>query len=198
MNQAFEANGLAPLAREKVLSIVGLSLPLAIEMLIPNESSSCIAAVTEGYRGAFGVLRRDPSHNEPLYPGVLELISELSAQDDVLLGVATGKSIRGVDALFERMNLGGHFHTIQTADTHPSKPHPSMVLRAMEEAGAEPQDTIMIGDTTYDIEMAQRAGVAPIGVTWGYHPVASLRDAGAIDIAHDTGDLGRMIAAKYA
>jgi len=68
----------------------------------------------------------------------------------------------------------------------------------MEEAGADPRDTIMIGDTTYDIEMARRAGVAPIGVTWGYHPVVSLRDAGAIDIAHDADDLGRMIMAKYA
>ncbi len=194
MNRAFAASDLPSLSREKVLSVVGLSLPLAIERLIPHESPATIAAVTDGYRDSFGVLRRDPTNHEPLYDGIRDIIEALSARDEVLLGVATGKSVRGVEALFERMDLTAHFVTIQTADTHPSKPHPSMIETAMREAGAEATDTVMIGDTTYDMEMARFAGVAPIGVSWGYHPVADLERAGAQAIAYDAGELGGIVA----
>ena len=71
------------------------------------------------------------------------------------------------------------FVTRQTADTHPSKPHPSMLLAALAETGVEAGQAVMIGDTTYDMEMGQAAGFITIGVTWGYHTSADLRDAGA-------------------
>jgi phosphoglycolate phosphatase len=106
-----------------------------------------------------------------------------------VLGLATGKSRRGVDALFERLNLTPHFVTIQTADGHPSKPHPSMIRTAIAEAGVRATDTIMVGDTTYDITMACNAEVAGIGVAWGYHDVADLKRAGAHAIVHGYGDL---------
>ena len=185
MRQAFVTNDLVPLPRERVLSIVGLSLPHAIEALLPEAEKQTVLAVTEGYRDAFGALRRDPSHNEPLYEGILEVIEALSSKDDTVLGVATGKSIRGVDALFERLNLAHHFVTIQTADTHPSKPHPSMIETAMREAGAEAQNTVMIGDTSFDMQMAGHAGVGAIGVGWGYHPVVELERAGAHEIVDE-------------
>jgi phosphoglycolate phosphatase len=165
-----------------VLSIVGLSLPLAIERLLPDHGPDIIHRVNEGYRSAFGELRRDPANHEPLYEGMEEVLRELAARDDVLLGVATGKSLRGVEAVFERLALKDHFVTVQTADFHPSKPHPSMIETAIREAGVEAGRTIMIGDTTFDIEMARGAGVGALGVGWGYHPVAALKASGADDI----------------
>lgn len=179
MNMAFTRHGLPKMQAGEVLSIVGLSLPLAIERLLPDAPAEQIIAVSDAYREAFGHLRRNPAHHEPLYPGILELIKDLSARDEVVLGIATGKSVRGVRALLERMSLDGHFLTVQTADTHPSKPHPSMIEAAIAEAGAEPAETIMIGDTTFDIEMARRASVRSIGVAWGYHPALDLDRAGA-------------------
>jgi len=189
MNRAFEGAGLAPREREAVLSIVGLSLPLAIERLLPEHPPATIAAVHAGYGAAFGELRRDPANHEPLYDGMLEAIETLGGRADTVLGVATGKSLRGVEALFQRLSLGHHFVTIQTADFHPSKPHPSMIETAMRQAGVEPADTVMIGDTTYDIEMARNAGVTALGVSWGYHPVAALEAAGAHMIAGTAADL---------
>lgn len=180
MTRAFHANGLELPMRDKVLSIVGLSLPLAVARLLPDGMEQrVVARVADAYREAFGELRRDPCHQEPMFPGALEAIRELAGRPDVLLGVATGKSRRGVAGLFERFGIESHFVTIQTADTHPSKPHPSMILEAMAEVGGRAEETVMIGDTTYDIEMARAAGVGAIGVGWGYHPVVALEAAGA-------------------
>src|SRR5919109_3342616 len=189
MERAFAAVGLALLPRDRVLAVIGLSLPLAAERLLPSADMRTIAAVTEAYKAAFHVLRQDPVHHEPLFPGARQAIEALCRHDDVLLGLATGKSRRGVIALFERFGLDSHFATVQTADTHPSKPHPSMVLAAMAHVGAEPEDTVMIGDTTFDMEMATNAGIGAIGVAWGYHRVGALKRAGAHMIVERYGDL---------
>jgi phosphoglycolate phosphatase len=193
MDQAFTQNGLAPLPRTKTLSIVGLSLPYAIEQLLPGEDRKLILSVNDAFKNAFGTLRRDPAHVEPPYPGCMDCIKALSQRDDVVLGLATGKSRRGVDALFERLDLTPHFITIQTADGHPSKPHPSMIRTAIAEAGVRAADTVMIGDTTYDIEMATNAEVAGIGVGWGYHDVAELKAAGAHAIVEEYAQLIAVI-----
>lgn len=95
MNMSFHANGIAPLPRQQILSIVGLSLPLAIETLMPDEPPQMIEALTGGYRDAFTVLRQSPASHEPLYDGIREVVEALAVKDDVVLGIATGKSIRG-------------------------------------------------------------------------------------------------------
>ncbi len=189
MDQAFAEFGLPSPGRAATLSVVGLSLDEAVRRLIPMARSADIAALAEAYKSAFGVLRRDKAHQEPLYPGVRETLLALSAEPDVLLGVATGKSRRGLAAVLEREGLADLFTTLQTADTHPSKPHPAMLLAAMAEAGADAHRTLMIGDTTYDISMARDAGARAIGVAWGYHPVADLEAAGAHRILNDSRDL---------
>ena len=135
--------------------------------------------LAERYKSAFLEMKRDPAHHEPLFEGVGAAIEALSGREDVILGIATGKSRRGVDRLFKREGWEKHFLTVQTADDHPSKPHPAMILAAMEEAGVGPERTVMVGDTTFDMEMALAAGSGALGVAWGYHPVAELRDAGA-------------------
>ncbi len=190
MFSAFEAHGLARPGRQDVLGVVGLSLIEAVNRLLPAAVEPDIAlSVANAYKRAFADLRQQAGHHEPLYPNALDVIRALAARDDTLLGIATGKSRRGVDALFEREGLAPYFMTIQTADEHPSKPHPSMILEAMLEVGAEPETTVMIGDTTYDMEMARAAEVSALGVDWGYHPVAMLEASGAHEIARDYTDL---------
>ena len=189
MNMGLRANGLAEMPRDRILSIIGLSLPLAIETLLPDQPPEIIAGVTAGYRDGFTVLRAKPNSHEPLYDGIGQVIDALTARHDTLLGIATGKSIRGVDRLLAHMQWEGRFITIQTADTNASKPHPEMIETAMREAGTLPEETIMIGDTTFDMRMARNAGVAALGVSWGYHPVDALHQGGAHDVAQTAADL---------
>ncbi len=128
-----------PPPREQVVGVVGLSLGIAIARLVPDGSDlERVDRLTEAYKAAFAERRRRPDHAEPLYDGVRETLERLAARDDVRLGIATGKSRRGVDAVLEREGLAHYFATIQTADTHPSKPHPSMILAAMDEVDAAP------------------------------------------------------------
>jgi phosphoglycolate phosphatase len=198
MTRAFVARGHPLLPRDHVLSIVGLSLPIAVARLLPAVEEAEVLAVARAYRDAFGDLRRDPSHNEPLYPGIRGAVETLSAWPGAALGIATGKSRRGVATLLAREQMEGWFRTIQTADTHPSKPHPSMIRTAMAEAGAASRNTVMIGDTTFDIEMARSAGVGAIGVAWGYHPADALRTAGAHVVVDAADELIPAITALIA
>ena len=131
------------------------------------------------YKDAFATLRNSVDHLEPLYPGARETLDTLAGRPDTLLGIATGKSQRGVRAVLGRHGLAGRFVTIQTSDDAPSKPHPGMVLAAMRETGVAPEDTVVVGDTVFDLEMARAAGARAIGVGWGYHPPTALRAAGA-------------------
>ena len=183
MDLAFGSCHVAPPPAEKTLSIVGLSLPQAIAILAPDAEPQLQAQLVSAYKGSFQKLVADPELQEPLYDGARDTIEHLSAQSDTLLGVATGKSVRGVKRLFDREDFHPHFSTIQTADTNPSKPHPGMIEAGIDETGASARRTIMIGDTTFDMEMARNAGVFALGVTWGYHPADALRDAGAHIIA---------------
>jgi phosphoglycolate phosphatase len=194
MNDAFRSLALALPAREAVVSVVGLSLTKAIAQLLPAvRDAELVAELAERYKTAFAELRRRPEHREPLFPGVRDALDELRGRGEVVLGMATGKSRRGVAAVLEREGLGLFFATVQTADTHPSKPHPSMILAAMAEVGAEPQQTVMIGDTTFDVAMARQAGVGALGVAWGYHPPAALREAGAQKVLEDCRGLVRAV-----
>lgn len=183
MEQAFAAvpHPLPP--REAVLSIVGLSLPEAVARLVPDLPADARAAIVAAYKQSFGTLRADTL--SPLFPRAAEVLTSLRARTDLLLGVATGKSRRGLDHMLAAHDLAGHFVTAQVADDHPSKPHPSMLLAALAETGIEARNAVMIGDTTYDIEMGRAAGMATIGVGWGYHPTEALRAAGAGQVIHD-------------
>ena len=184
MVSAFQRLDMLPPTRADILSIVGLSLPQAMDRLAPADvTPDAISALVDAYRTAFIALRAETGGEAsvPLYPGALDALEALASKG-WLLGVATGKARRGVDHVFAAHGLGHFFSTVQTADGHPSKPHPSMIETALFETGVAQSDAIMIGDTTFDIEMGCAAGVRSIGVTWGYHPQAQLRQAGASDI----------------
>lgn len=195
MTAAFAGAGLEIPPRQAILSVVGLSLvPAVTRLLPPGLEAAAAPGLAESYKAAFRELRADPERHEPLYPGARDTIEALAKQSGTVLGVATGKSKRGVDALFEREELAHYFATIQTADDHPSKPHPSMIHTALAETGADAARTVMLGDTTYDIEMALAARVLPIGVAWGYHDTAQLEAAGAAAIATRFAEVPILVA----
>ncbi len=163
--------------------LIGLSLQEAIARLVPEETPAMHEKLARAYKEAFFALRTSPDFHEPLFPGARETIKALAAREDVLLGIATGKARRGLEVLLDRFELRRYFVTLQTADDAPSKPHPGMVLRALEETGADAMRTVLVGDTTHDMLMARNAGIIGLGVTWGYHPPENLKESGAAGIA---------------
>ena len=179
MTHAFTGFGLVAPTREATLAIVGLSLPEAFAALAPELEDELRTRMVERYKSAFLEIRRDPELHEPLFDGVAAAIEAFGTREDIVLGIATGKSRRGIDRLFAREGWAQRFTTVQTSDDHPSKPHPAMLHAAMAEAGVTPERTVMVGDTTYDMEMARAARVGALGVGWGYHSVDQLQYAGA-------------------
>ncbi|WP_294133742.1 HAD-IA family hydrolase [Sphingobium sp.] len=194
MARAFEDAKLAAPDRLAILSVVGLSLPHAMARLLPDAEADFHDHLSERYKLAFQAMRRENAVSEPLYPGIADLVHDLD-RAGWLLGVATGKSDRGLALCLTHHGLIDRFVTLQTADRHPSKPHPSMLLTAMAEAGAAPDTTVMIGDTSFDIDMGLAAGVRSIGVAWGYHAPDELIAAGAQAVAMDSAQLRGHIGA---
>jgi phosphoglycolate phosphatase len=190
MGQAFQSQGLAPPPPERIKEVIGLPLDQAIGKLLPkgSETHNLYAPYVAAYRS----LAADPQNHEPLVEGVLETLDALEAAG-VLLGVATGKGRPSLMEFLERHDLAGRFVTIQTGDEGPGKPNPHMLLAAMAEAGADAANTVMIGDTTFDIVMATGAGTASIGVSWGYHQPDALEAAGAALLVHRFHDIGPAV-----
>ena len=182
MEDCFVRAGLDAPPRERTRRVVGLSLVEAMQAMLPEAEPHIHVNLAEDYKLAFHRLRGRGLIEEPLYDGVAELIDTLD-RDGWLLGVATGKSDRGLRLCLDHHGLRARFVTLQTADRHPSKPNPSMIEQAMADAGAGPETTLMIGDTSFDMAMARAAGVTAIGVTWGYHGPQELLEAGAHHIA---------------
>lgn len=194
MEECFARANLEPPSRERTRRVVGLSLVEAMRAVMPEAEPHVHLALAEDYKLVFQGLRGRGLVDEPLYEGIAQLIDTLDA-DGWLLGVATGKSDRGLKLCLDHHGLHPRFLTLQTADRHPSKPHPSMIEQAMADAGAAPETTIMIGDTSYDMAMARAAGVTAIGVTWGYHDAQELMEAGAHHIAAHPSDILSVVKA---
>jgi phosphoglycolate phosphatase len=194
MEECFARAGLSAPPRERTRRVVGLSLVEAMRAMLPEAEPHVHVALAQDYKLAFHRLRGRGLVDEPLYEGIAELIETLDS-DGWLLGVATGKSDLGLKLCLDHHGLHPRFVTLQTADRHPSKPHPSMVEQAMADAGAAPGTTIMIGDTSFDMAMARSAGVTAIGVTWGYHEAEELKAAGADFIAEHPRDIISFVKA---
>ncbi|WP_294191478.1 HAD-IA family hydrolase [uncultured Sphingomonas sp.] len=193
MEAAFAGVRVDAPSRDAIRGIVGLSLVEAVAALAPDAEADFHTKVAEDYKSAFQRMRADGLlEAEPLYDGLVEALDQL-AEAGWIFGVATGKSDRGLAHVLAHHGLADRFVTLQTADRHPSKPHPSMIHAAMEQAGADPHLTVMIGDTSYDMEMARAADVRAIGVTWGYHDEALLRAGGADVIVRRYADLHRAM-----
>lgn len=163
----------------QVRRIIGLSLPQAMKQLLGRQDDAMANLLSERYRAHYRSSLVAAEGREGLFPGARDALDALKAQEDTVLGIATGKGLHGVHRLTELHGIAGHFSTLQTPDHNPSKPHPGMMLRAMAETGCAPHETVIIGDTTFDMEMGRAAKVRTVGVTWGYHHADELRGAGA-------------------
>lgn len=179
MATAFSGHGLPEPTPADVRQIIGLSLPVAIARLARSEDPVFVDRVVETYRAAYRSGLEQSADREPLFPGARAALDRLRTRPDILLGIATGKGLAGVSRILANHGLTDYFVTLQTPDHNPSKPAPGMLLRAMAETGMSPNETIMIGDTVFDIELAVNAGCRSVGVTWGYHDPADLLRAGA-------------------
>jgi phosphoglycolate phosphatase len=193
MSAAFAADGLAAPDAEAVRRVIGLPLDECMARLAPDQPAARQARLTDAYKQAFFTLRQRPDHHEPLFDGAVGALDTLE-EKGYLLGIATGKARRGLLAVLESHGLARRFVTLQTADSGPGKPNPTMLRRAMAETGAEPIDTVMVGDTTFDMLMARNAGVDAIGVGWGYHPAAELNAAGADALVDHFDELPELIS----
>ena len=192
MEAAFNDAGTPVPERAAVRRVVGLSLPQGIRLLAPEADADRQAHIVERYKHHFFTARTEGRLSEPLFEGMRELLTKMHA-DGWVLGVATGKSRRGLDSCLAVNGIADLFTTLQPADDHPSKPDPTMLRTALEEAGAAPGDTVMIGDTTFDIDMAAAADIRAIGVAWGYHEADELLASGAIGVAENIAELEALI-----
>jgi len=192
---SLEQNGLEVPPSSVCRRIIGLSLVEAIATLLPDLTAERHIDLAEDYKRAFMGLREQGQVDEPLFEGVLELLDGLEA-DGWLLAVATGKSDRGLKHCLESHRIHARFVSLQTADRHPSKPHPSMVNEAIADAGAAPGSTIVLGDTSFDMAMAVAAGATGIGAGWGYHEPEDLIKAGAMAVAAGPLEVLSLIGSK--
>lgn len=198
MDEAFAALGLPPPDPLAVRGVIGLSLAPAIEALVTPTTAGegpdpgLVHRLGEAYRAAFFARRTRPDFHEPLFPGARVVMESLAAEG-VLLGLATGKSARGVLAFLERHDLGGSIAAWRCADHGPGKPDPWMLRAVMDDLGCAPAATVMIGDTTFDMAMARSAGTGAIGVGWGSHPPDQLLIAGAQALARDMGEIPGLV-----
>lgn len=197
MNRAFKRAGLGEIGYERTRTIVGLELTEAVLRLAPVDyPAERVPQLATYYKQAFVEMRSEDGFSEPLYAGARDTVERL-ADHGWLLGVATGKARRGLDIVFEHHGLHKFFQTLQTVDGGPGKPHPRMVLDAMNETGVEAQDTVMIGDTSFDMAMGRAAGVTALGVSWGFHTVDEINEGGAHAIHHDFTALDRALDAFH-
>ncbi len=182
MTVAFTMVGHPVPGRDAILSSVGLSLAETMRDLAPGVSSEVQDILVAAYKESYANLRQAAGSREssPLYPNTRAVLETLHAMPEYLLGVATGKSRRGLNMLVDAHDLKPLLVTQQCADDHPSKPHPSMLEAALRETGVPAHRAIMVGDSSYDMQMARAAGVTPVGVSWGYQPASRLQDAATI------------------
>lgn len=195
MEDSFRRAGLVAPERPLIRRIVGLSLFEAVRALAPGAGDELLMQLAEDYKTAFQRLRGRGLVEEPLFEGIAETLVAL-AEAGWLMGVATGKSDRGLAHCLAHHGIADHFVTLQTADRHPSKPHPSMIHQAIADAGAVPETTLMIGDTSFDIGMAIAAGTTAVGVAWGYHDRQELLAEGAHHVAEVPGDIVTIAGAR--
>ena len=185
LRSTFDTHGLDCPPRGVTKKVIGLSLEEAFAALVPDGDHP---ALSQTYKDVFFAMRSQGVVEEPLFDGIVEALEGFRA-GGWKLGVATGKSARGLTHCLAAHGITDHFVTLQTADDHPSKPHPSMVLAAIAAVGSSVAETVFIGDTAWDMGSARAAACGAIGAGWGYHDEAELREAGAHDVALDPAEL---------
>lgn len=185
--RVFTQFGLPVPAPQASLALIGRSLELVLAELAGPDAP--IAAMAAAYQPVVKALRANPAFTDMPFAGAHELLHELATRKDHRLGIATGHISRAIEPALRTFGWRDWFCTVQSADKAPSKPHPGMILQALDEAGIAAGDAVMIGDTSFDMAMARAAGVTAIGVGWGYHARERLVAAGADYVADTMGEL---------
>ncbi|WIM06344.1 MAG: HAD-IA family hydrolase [Candidatus Nitricoxidivorans perseverans] len=183
--------GLAPPSDERARHIIGLGLEEALRYALPDLPETQYDDLVDRYRHHY--LSRD--HELELFEGASELVLELG-EAGYFLGIATGKSRKGLDRALAGSGIGGLFHATRCADECHSKPHPQMLEELMDEFAVPPALTLMIGDTTHDLLMARNAGVPAVAAAYGAHPPVALAAEAPLHLARDIGDLRQWLSAN--
>ena len=191
VRESFASIGQAIPTDDAIRSISGITARDAMGILAPGSAEDRIDVILNAYRSTYQ--QKAGLAREPMFEGALDALDRLQADPETILAVATGKGLTGVARILDNHRITAHFTTLQTPDHNPSKPHPGMLLSAMEETGAAPHQTVMVGDTVFDMELARAAKVRSIGVSWGYHDAAELLKAGAGTLIHDYSELDAAI-----
>ncbi len=176
--------GVAIPSDEDASFVIGMGLAEALQHAAPGLPASRYPELGARYR--YHYLARQ--HDVVLFEGTLELLAVLKARNH-WLAVATGKSRRGLDEALDTVALRDVFDGTRTADETASKPHPRMLLELMREFGVEPERTLMIGDTTHDLQLAANAGAASVGVSYGAHDASTFASHGPLHVAHSVREL---------
>lgn len=170
MQKAGTTAGLPSLSEQQVKSIIGLGLPEAIQTLYPQADAESRERFREHYAHHYLEADQTPC---AFFPGVMDTLEDFKSRG-YTLAVATGKSRRGLDRILNNMKLMDFFHGSRCSDETRSKPHPQMLNELLQQFSRQPQDAIMVGDTTFDMQMAMEAGIPRIGVSYGVHAVDEL------------------------
>ena len=181
--------GLPVPSDEAASHVIGLGLAEALQHAVPSLPASRYPELGQRYRQHYF----NRQHELVLFPGTLEMLAALKARNH-LLGVATGKSRRGLDEALHTVQLKGLFDATRTADETAGKPHPLMLQELMAELDVAPERTLMIGDTTHDLQLARNAGTASVGVSFGAHEHDTFEPFGPLHVAHSTADLADWLA----
>ncbi len=186
--------GLREVSEETIRGTIGLGLRETMDVLSPGCDDAMLARVVECYRKHWTATFRDLPL---LFAGAGEMLRDLAAEG-YLLAVATGKSRRGLDYVLDQTDLRGVFHSTRTADEAFSKPHPQMLLDILDNLGVAPREAVMVGDTTYDLEMARSARMAAVGVCSGGHPREDLERLGPLACLDQVVELAPWLAERTA
>jgi phosphoglycolate phosphatase len=174
----WQACGFPELDPAQARRVIGLPWDKSIEMLLPGSGARELDMIRAYYDEVAAGRRPPPPRREPPFPGACEALTTL-ADAGVLLAIVTSRGNHRVHDILSSCGIAGHFLTVKTVDHGPGKPNPFLLLQAMEEAGVMAEQTVMVGDTTYDILMARNARTAAVGVDWGVHQPHELEAAGA-------------------
>ena len=186
--------GAVPPADAVIRDIIGLALPQAMQQLVPDTDSALQQRLMDRYRHHYLYASQIPSQ---LFPGAADTVYELR-QQGYLLAVATGKGRHGLNRALEETGCTDLFHATRCADETFSKPHPQMLLELMDELDVTPRDTLMIGDTEYDMNMARNAGTAALAVSYGVHVSARLLQCGALACVDSINEIKEWLRIRAA
>ncbi len=184
--------GLAPPSPQDAAYVIGMGLAAAMQHVAPDLPLHLYPELAERYRVHYVEYERTVE----LFRGVHELLHELR-QRDFRLAVATGKSRRGLDVAMDQTQSGGYFHATRTADETEPKPHPRMLHELIAELQTTPERTLMIGDTTHDLQLAAAAGTPALAVSYGAHPLELLVGHNPLAIVHSIDELTQWLYSRH-